>query len=373
MDSIVVIGSHPDSLLNFRKEMLCGFSRHYKVYACVPDVSTEIIQKLQAINVECCKISLSRTGLSPWQDLVTLFQLIRIIRKTKPKKIISYTSKPVIYGSIAAKICNIPEIYSMITGLGTFFVSQGIKSSIIRFIMVNLYKIALSFNNTVFFQNPDDQQEFSNRNIKVKNSVLINGSGVDVEHFIAFPAPEKISFTMVSRYIYSKGLSEYISAARRVKQLYPEAKFYLVGWFDHGVDKNMQEIVARAVCDRVIENLGKLDDVRVALERTSVFVLPSYREGTPRGVLEAMACGRAIITTDVPGCRETVIPNKNGLLVPVRDINALTNAMIKFVKNPNTVQQMGAESRKIALEKYDVRKVNNILFETMGIEHEAFV
>ncbi|HSX19741.1 MAG TPA: glycosyltransferase, partial [Gammaproteobacteria bacterium] len=165
----------------------------------------------------------------------------------------------------------------------------------------------------------------------------------------------------------AKGVMEYLSAAAQIKQQYPHVEFLLVGWFENK-DEAIQPTTIQAYIDQgIVKYLGKLDDVRPALAQTSVFVLPSYREGTPKTVLEAMACGRAIISTDVPGCREAVVHGDNGLLVPARDIASLRAALEEFIINPTRIVSMGKRSREIAEAKYDVNQVNKVIFAAMGL------
>ena len=230
--------------------------------------------------------------------------------------------------------------------------------------------MALKGNTKVFFQNPDDMELFAELNLirGTEQAVLINGSGVDIEHYREVrPVTEKIVFLLIARLIRDKGLYEYVEAARIIKQHYPEVVFRLVGPFDSNPTAISEATVNQWQGEGVIEYAGETKDVRPYIAGSSVYVLPSYREGTPRTVLEAMSMGRPIITTDAPGCRETVIHGKNGYLVPVKNLDALVEALERFIANPELIPIMGKESRKIAEEKYDVRKVNATILNTMGL------
>ena len=222
----------------------------------------------------------------------------------------------------------------------------------------------------MFFQNPDDETLFRKFRLLPETvpSFVVNGSGVDVAEYSVAPLPDKPCFLLIARLLGDKGLREYAQAAQLVKSVYPEAVFRLVGWIDDNPDAITQRELDQWVDSGLLEFLGRLDDVRPAISGCSVYVLPSYREGTPRTVLEAMAMGRAVITTDAPGCRETVVDGDNGFLVPVKDINALADAMIKMVDTPGLAASMGERSRRIAEEKYDVHKVNAAMLEGMGIQ-----
>lgn len=198
-------------------------------------------------------------------------------------------------------------------------------------------------------------------------SCVVNGSGVDVDEYTTMPLPKQPRFLLIGRLLGDKGVREYALAAAKVKAHYPNAHFLLVGWIDDNPDAISQKELDSWIESGTLEFLGKLGDVRPAIADCRVYVLPSYREGTPRTVLEAMAMGRAIITTDAPGCRETVVEGENGYLVPVRDSEALANAMLHCIENPDDVSAMGTVSRQIAVNKYDVHKVNQVMLKEMGI------
>ena len=221
------------------------------------------------------------------------------------------------------------------------------------------------------FQNPDDESLFRKLNILSAhaNTCVVNGSGVDVSqfnvaHFIESAAPR---FLLIARLLGDKGVREYVQAAKQVKQHYPDTQFDLVGWIDTNPNAITQAELDQWVAAGVLNFLGRLNDVRPAIRDCSVYVLPSYREGTPRTVLEAMAMGRAVITTDAPGCRETVVDGDNGFLVPIKDADALAQAMLRFIEKPDLSIQMGQRSRIIAEDKYDVHKVNEKMLKRMEL------
>jgi glycosyltransferase involved in cell wall biosynthesis len=199
--------------------------------------------------------------------------------------------------------------------------------------------------------------------------VVVNGSGVDLDKFV-FISPLKVKpvFLLIARLIGDKGIREFVQAAQLIQRSYPDCRFLLVGGLDSNPDAISQIELDDWIHNGMVEYLGRLDDVRPAIARASVYVLPSYREGTPRSVLEAMAMGRAIITTDAPGCRETVIDGENGFLVPVKSVDALVDAMTRFIEDPDLAVRMGKRSREIAEEKYDVHKVNAVMLKEMGIQ-----
>ena len=373
---ILLIASFADSLINFRLPLIRELQRR----GIVVDVAAPFqvddehtIAQLSLHGVQIHNISLQRNGINLFQDLFTFYSLFKLLKEIEPECVLAYTVKPVVYGMLAAWLAGVPRRYALITGLGYAFVDND-KSSLSRkslgWLVRKLYSYALSRAEKVFFQNPDDQSLFINRNILNRNalSCVLNGSGVDLSHFFVTPLPSgSIRFLMIARLLGDKGVREYAEAARRIRQIYPNVRFLLVGWIDGNPNSISKEELDSWVLEGNLEFLGKLQDVRPAISQCNVFVLPSYREGTPRTVLEAMAMGRAIITTDTPGCRETVVNNENGYLIEVKSVDALTNAMILFIANPYLCARMGSRSRIISENKYDVNKVNAKILNEMHI------
>ena len=366
---IIIVGSFLDSLIWFRSDLIKAFINDgYEVLACAPfPDNKDLIGKITEIGARYIELPMTRTGLNPVQDLKSLFFFYKLFRDEKPDIVLSYAIKPVIYGSIAAGIAGVPAVFSMVTGLGHAFMAKGIKGWVLRTISTALYKLAFINNAKIFFQNPDDQHLYLAKGIikTKKKTKLINGSGVDISHFSPSPLPSDISFILVARLLRDKGIYEYVEAARLVKEKFPNITFKLVGFLDVNPTVIAAEDLQQWQDDGIIEFLGRSDDVKEVLDHCSVFVLPSYREGTPRTVLEAMAVGRAIITTDVPGCRETTIDGTNGYLVTVQNSHSLMQAMLKLIESPELINKMGQESRRLAEEKYDVHKVNAVIMETI--------
>ncbi|MDM8542150.1 glycosyltransferase family 4 protein [Desulfococcaceae bacterium HSG9] len=370
MKKILISASFSESLIIFRGPLLGEMvKKGYHVTACAPAGTSKIKNTLNTMEIAYKNIPLERTGLNPTKDFQTIFSLFILFQNLKPDVILSYTIKPVVYGSIAAKLAGVPKIYSIVTGLGYAFMGSGIKSRIINLLAKLLYHVSLKFNQKVFFQNPDDLHLFQSSNLITENQgVLINGSGVDTEYYKPEPFPENLSFLLIARLLKDKGIREYVEAARIIKQKYLKISFRFVGWVENNPASVSKNELDTWVKQGIIEYLGKVSDVRPAIATSSVYVLPSYREGTPRTVLEAMAMGRPIITTDAPGCRETVQHGKNGFLVPIKNVSVLVSAMEKFIRQPELIETMGLASRQIAVEKYDVRKVNAVILKTMGLD-----
>lgn len=370
MSKIIVIGSFAGSLINFRGHLLKKMAENgHEVLACAPDASLDVQEKLKALGVAYRNISIDRTGLNPVRDIYTIFRLISLFREVRPDMVLGYTIKPVIYGSLAGRIAGVPRIFSMITGLGYAFSDGGLKEWLVSAVVRFLYKLGMGANKRVLFQNPDDRNIFIKQNLlrSFEQAALINGSGVDVDFFQPAPFPERVSFLLIARLIRDKGILEYVNAARIVKNRYPQTRFRLAGWIDEGPQGISSADLDSWIKEGTIEYLGRLEDVRPAIADASVYVLPSYHEGTPRTVLEAMAMGRPVLTTDAPGCKETVEDGRNGYLVPVCDAKALAERMEYFIKHPELIARMGEESRRIAVEKYDVHKVNKVIMDVMGL------
>jgi glycosyltransferase involved in cell wall biosynthesis len=372
---ILVVAGLAESLINFRGPLLKAFQvKTAEVHVAAPNLAHPSVARLnlEALGFQVHDIPLRRTGVNPVSDIRLIWSLWRLMCSSKPDLVLSYTIKPVIFGTLAAWLAGVPRRFALITGLGYVFVdsSLGLRAAI-KWVAQNLYKFSLSKAQTVFFQNPDDQKLFVQMGLLSRNSqgIVVNGSGVDLQHFHLAPLPKgSPHFLLVARLLGDKGLREYVQAARKVRKEYPDTRFTLVGQVDENPDSIGQSELEEWIEERAVDYAGFLIDVRPAIESCGVFVLPSYREGTPRSVLEAMAMGRAIITTDAPGCRETVVNGDNGFLVPVRDAETLAEAMLKFVENPELVALMGQRSRKIAEEKYDVHKVNAVMLREMGVD-----
>ena len=373
---IFILASLPSSLSNFRGALIDRFiDAGHEVHAGAPGIREDDVTCawLKRRGVRYYDIPLSRTGLSITNDLRALIALRRQLRKISPDLVLAYTIKPVIWGMIAAWLARVPKRVALITGLGYAYVgkAQG-KRAVIRWLVSKLYRIALTRASLVFFQNPDDRDDFRRWGILSReiNAVVVSGSGVDTMAFSSAPIRKgpPLKFLLIARLLRDKGVREYVEAARIIRKNFPEAECHLIG----PIDSNPSAICEAEI--RAWENAGLViwhgaqSDVRPYIAAAHVYVFPSYyREGTPRSVLEAMSMGRPIITTDAPGCRETVEDGVNGFLVPVKEAVYLAQAMERFLEAPNLVNQLGAQSRRIAVEKYDVHKVNAFMIKAMGL------
>ncbi|UGV31824.1 glycosyltransferase family 4 protein [Halopseudomonas aestusnigri] len=374
MKTFLLIASFPDSLIKFRGPLLRALvAKGLDVHVAaphlvdVPDIRTE----LEALGITLHDISLNRTGTNPVADLATVAELWQLMRRSRADYVLGYTIKPVIYGSMAAWLAGVPNRFALVTGLGYAFTGEASgKRGLLRKLIQRLYRFGLSKSRKVLFQNPDDEALFRQLQLLPADipSCVVNGSGVDVADYALAPLPQNPSFLLIARLLGDKGVREYAQAARKVKAQYPDSIFRLVGWIDDNPDAIGQLELDEWVSSGTVEFLGKLADVRPAIADCNVYVLPSYREGTPRTVLEAMAMGRPVITTDAPGCRETVTDGDNGFLVSVMAVDELAAAMVRFIESPELVASMGERSRLVAEQKYDVHRVNEFMLGEMGIK-----
>lgn len=367
--TIAVISSHTQSLFWFRMNMMQDFIKQgYKVIALGQESEEDWKDKFSENQIEYRQIYVERNGLNPLKDLKTLKQLNEFLKKEKPDKIFCYQAKTIIYSCIAARLNHINEVYPLVAGLGSVFRGSGLKNKIVKLLMVTEYKLALKNSRLVMFQNNDDLGAFASNHIVPEHKCrIINGSGVDTEKFVVTKLPDKPAFLMISRLIKDKGVIEYLEACRRIKKDNKSVRCILVGPFDTNPSALKESELQKYIDDESIEYFGEQDDVRPFIEQSTTFVLPSYHEGTPKTVLESMACGRAVITTDAPGCRETVTDGVNGFLVPIQDIDALVTKMQLLIDNPELAVEFGKKGRELAENKYDVKKVNNSIMEIMGI------
>lgn len=368
----LIIAGYADSLVRFRGPLISALqAAGAQVHVAAPNlgVGNSIRIRLEACGVSVHQISLQRTGTNPLSDIRALLSLTMLMRRIKPDAVLPYTIKPVIYGTLAAWLSGVPKRFALITGLGYAF--TGSRGGLLTRLVMRLYAFSLSRTHKVFFQNPDDETLFRDKGILALStvSVVVNGSGIDLAEFPVRPLTHTgPHFLMITRLLGDKGVREYAEAAAAIRSRHADVVFSLAGWIDSNPDAILQSELDAWITSGTLAFLGKLDHVQDAIAACSVYVLPSYREGTPRTVLEAMASGRAVITTDAPGCRETVIDGENGFLVPIRSSKALEQAMLKFITAPELSTRMSIRSREIAEEKYDVHKINTVMLHEMGIE-----
>ncbi|WP_148334952.1 glycosyltransferase family 4 protein [Acinetobacter lwoffii] len=373
---IALIGTVASSFYGFRLDLIkILLNKGHQVYAFTSEYTAEDLKKIEQLGAIPVTYSLNRSGLNPLADVIATYQLSKKIKEINPDLVFSYFSKPVIFGTIAAKLARVPRITGMLEGLGYTFTDQpeGLskKTQLLKKIQVFLYKVALPQLDKIIFLNPDDPKDLLEKYaIKVKKIEVLGGIGLNLDHYkYSENFNSNTSFIFIARLLAEKGIHDYIKAAKIVKSQYPHINFTVLGAIDkEALGSLKEEELESLVRTNIIEYPGHVSNVSEWIEKSSVFVLPSYyREGVPRSTQEAMAIGRAIITTDVPGCRETVIDGVNGFLVPKWNPEALAEKMIYFIEHPEQIRLMGAESYKLAVNKFDAEKVNERLMHILGL------
>ncbi len=370
MRNILLVSNSAKSMLLFRLHfMLKLLSLGFKVVVCAP-YDKDDFDSLEKIGVVTENCYFSRRGMNPLLEILCLLRVYKKFAKYMPYACMFYTIKPVIYGSIVARLLRLQNVFSMITGLGYVFTGGSLLQKFLRVLVKVAYRIALKCNKKVFFLNKDDADYFlNNKIVSGLQKCLINGEGVDLERYVYTLSPkEHLEFLFVGRLLKDKGVYEYVNVARILKNRYPSVTFKLVGGLDDNPACIEKDELQSWINEGVIEYCGYLTDVRYVLKQSAVFVFPSYyREGVPVAILEAMATGRPIVTTNSVGCKETVQDGVNGYLVLPRNIGQLSAAMEKFILQPELIVKMGKESRRLVEEKYDVKKVNDAILKSMEI------
>jgi len=365
---ILMIASKAKAHLNFRGDLTKQIiDMGYDVTVVVPH---DLYKKeLEELGVKVVVMPYNKNSTSIFDNLTSIFRLENIIKEEKPDKIFAYTIKPIILGSIAAKRAKIKEMYSMVTGLGHIYSDNSLKTKILRIICGIGYKVAFKYNKKVIFQNQDDIDEFVKRGYLEKDKCeLVNGSGVNMKRFKKQTLPKQNVFLMVSRVLKEKGVVEYFEAAKIIKEKYPDTKFMFVGEIDktnYAVDTSKLESYIK---DGIVESIPETDDVPKYIKKCRFFVLPSYyREGVPRVNLEALATGRPIITTNMPGCKETVVDYENGLFVKIKDVKDLANKMEWMINHSKEIENMAEKSYELCKKKFDVNIINKRMLDIMEI------
>lgn len=363
----ILVSPKNRTVYNFRGDLIKEIQdKGYDVIVTGPN--KDGIENINELGVRFEEIQLDKTGINILADLKYSYKLWKLFLHEKPDATLGYTIKPVIYGSIAAKIAGVRNINSMITGVGYVFTAHTFKAKVIRTFASLLYKLGLGASTSVIFQNKDDMTEFVELGLfKEGKGRIVNGSGVNMKVFKPTNYPKEITFFMLSRVLYSKGIREYLEAAKFVKNKYPLVKFMLLGALENMQDSMSTDELKPYIDQGIIEYFGETNEVSSFYEQASVYVLPSYREGTPRTVLEAMAMARPIITTNAPGCRETVKDGENGFLIPIKNSKILAETMEWFINNPEQIAIMGKKSLTFCHEKFNVDKVNRDMIRHMNL------
>jgi len=332
------------------------------------DVATperDVSARIQEEGFSFHPIPMSRQGMLVWEELSTVTSLFRLYRMLRPDLVVHVTIKPVLYGGIIARLAKAPAVVNAVVGLGYVFVARGHKARLLRTFVKLAYRFALGHPNTrVIFQNPDDRAAFLKDGlVNEAATVLIKGVGVDTTQFAPIPQPDGIPLAVLaSRMLWHKGVGEFVEAAQTLLASGVRARFVLVGDSDPGNPSSVSTEQLKAWQQSgAVEWWGHRMDMSEVFAKAHIICLPSYREGMPKVLIEAAACGRPIVATDAPGCREIVRHNENGLLVAVRDSAALANALRRLIEDPELRRHMGVRGRQIAEKEFCVEKVTNDL------------
>ncbi|TEB14257.1 N,N'-diacetylbacillosaminyl-diphospho-undecaprenol alpha-1,3-N-acetylgalactosaminyltransferase [Pelotomaculum sp. FP] len=329
------------------------------------DPENDLRSEEQKINsrIEYIQVDVARYNLNPIKELKSILSLISAYKSSRVDAIIIFGIRFVPGATIAARLAGLKSIISVINGAGNLFMKEDARGRVARAMSFPMLKIGFKISKKVFVQNPDDLRLLLMlKLVNKEKATLINGSGVSLQRYPYTYLTDKMIFLMLARLAKEKGIFEFIKSARIVKKKYSMASFRIVGTLDSKLSIKEQETYQHAINEGIIEHLPYTDHPIIYYQECRVFVLPSYyREGVPRTNLEAMATGRPIITTDSPGCRETVENGVNGFLIPPRDADALAEKMIWMIEHPSETERMGKESRRIAEEKFDVNEVNKII------------
>lgn len=374
---IVLIGTVATSFYGFRADLIQMLvSQGHTVYAFTSEYQPDDLDKIKALGAIATPYHLNRGGLNPLADIQATYRLKQQLSQIAPDLVFSFFSKPVIFGTLAARLAKVPCVIGMLEGLGYTFTDQpkGLakKTSLIKQVQILLYKLALPKLDKLIFLNPDDPKDLiETHTINVKKYEILGGIGLNLKDYPYQPLRNihlPLKFLFIGRLLKEKGIHEFVQAAKLVKKTYPDTEFTVLGAIDHhNLGALQQTELDSLISSNIIQYPGHVSNIKDWIADCHVFVLPSYREGVPRSTQEAMAVGRAVITTDVPGCRETVIDGKNGFIVPKWNPQALAEKMIYFIENPEQIQVMGEQSYKIAQEKFDAHKVNERLLKILGV------
>jgi glycosyltransferase involved in cell wall biosynthesis len=367
---VVLVAGLGKALVTFRGPLVARMvARGHEVVAMAPDPTPP--DGLDALGARYLPLPLERAGTDPVRDLRVIASLARTFRSLRADVVLGYNVKPMVYSMLAARWAGVPRRHALVTGLGYLFLPDGSRRHrLVGLVARPMYRAALSSASGVFVQNPDDARDLRAAHVLSRRIPVtrVMGSGIDLHAFPAAPVPDGPQhFLFMGRLLRDKGVYEFVEAARRVRRQHPDVRCTLLGALDPNPSSVSPDVLADWQREGVVTYAAETRDVRPFLQACTVFVLPSYREGTPRSVLEAMATGRATVTTDAPGCRETVDDGDNGFLVPVADPGALADAMNRFVADPGLAVRMGARGRALVAERFEVSSVVDTMIRTMAL------
>ncbi|MCU7904617.1 MAG: glycosyltransferase family 4 protein [Candidatus Thiodiazotropha sp. (ex Epidulcina cf. delphinae)] len=357
---ILFVVNDPGFFLSHRLPLAIA-AREQGYEVCVATPSGDGVEQIRAEGLSYRRVSLSRSGANPFAELRTIWGLYKLYRELRPSLVHHVTIKPVLYGTLAARLAKVPAVVNAISGLGFVFLAQGWFSAMARSAVLTSYRWLFSRRRLwVIVQNKDDYGYLLEQGCLSREKIeLIRGSGVDTEHFTMRPETDDAPLVVLpARMLWDKGVEEFVEAARQLRRMGVKARFALVG----GIDPDNPESVpagrlAEWARQGIVEWWGNRQDMPVVFSLAHIICLPSYREGLPKVLLEAAACGRSIVTTDVPGCREVVIEGENGLLIPARQSKPLAEALRQLIDNPEKRRAMGRRARAMAEAEFSIHQV----------------
>lgn len=340
----------------------------YDVHIATSNDTDEYAVQIHATGIPYHPLPLRQHGIAPHHELETLRAVIRLYRQLKPDLVHQVTVKAILYGGMAARVTRVPAVVNAVSGAGAIFVGRGVKTAAIRAGVEAAYRLVLRHpNSRTIFQNPDDCDLFVRRGLlDAEQAIIIKGSGVDMQAFSPQPEPEGVPVVLYAgRLMWQKGIGEFVDAAQRLKARGVAARFVVAGLIEPTNPAVVPLEKLEAWHDQgVIEWWGSRRDMPDVFAQSHIVCLPStYGEGVPKVLIEAAACGRAIVTTDTPGCREIVQHGENGLLVPVKDVEALSAALAELIADPLRRQQMGLHGRQLAEREFSLEHVNRATLE----------
>jgi glycosyltransferase involved in cell wall biosynthesis len=367
---IIVAASFGPSLTNFRGDFIKEMVRAGNEVTCISIESKEdMAENIKKLGADYISTGGSRTGTGLLENLLLFWKYIKILKRIQPDICFLYMAKPIVFGGIASIILRVKKIYPFVTGLETAFYSKGIDNFLIRRILCSFYRVIFYFSKVIFFMNQDDYDKMIYMKlIKSGKGVLVNGSGVNMNYFTRLPLPEEACILMTARLVEGKGIREYFKAASKLKEKYQQVEFLLVGGLDEHKEAISEKELKHLLKEGTVTYCGYAEDVRPYLKRCSIFVLPSYHEGNGKSIVEAMAAGRPVVTTNAPGCKDTVIDGYNGYLVKVGDSEELAKGLEVLIQNRELREVMGEYSFQLCKEKFEVNHINKILLTQMGLQ-----
>jgi glycosyltransferase involved in cell wall biosynthesis len=365
---IAVVINKSWNIYNFRLGLIKAFQRHgHQVIAIAPE--DEYSKRLIENGCEFYPLKMEEKGSNPLKDTFLILQLFKIYKKIKPDAILQYTIKPNIYGTLAAKLCGIPVINN-VSGLGTVFLHNNLTAKVAQ----SLYRLSFRFPKKVFFQNNDDRQLFLEKKlVKEEITELLPGSGINLNRLkpLPFNRNNQFTFLVIARLLFDKGIVEYAEAAKILRGQGINGRFQILGFTDFNTKLGVPEsILNEWIKEKTIEYLGTTDDVSLFINKADCVVLPSYREGTPRTLLEAAALGKPLIATNVPGCKEVVEENYNGYLCMVKDATDLADKMRRLIElSDEQLIALGRNSRLKVESQFDEEIVFKKYFKVLGLNY----